>query len=571
MVRVSQVVVQALGAAEALDNAIAVGRGLRPGQVVVFCARGGGISMATSVWKWVSSMYIGDWMERGERYFPDALAVVDAAKGDAGRFTYREMNARANKLANWLQDVAGVTRGDRVGMIALNGVEYLDAFFACGKLGAIFVPFNWRSHWRELIELIHLTAPKAILFSDEFRESVRVVSDATNLELECSSVTHYLHLEGDGIAGSLLYETTLQAQSENPIRNDVVDAEDVVCLLFTGGTTGSPKAAQISYRMIAWNTLNTIVHELERCDVTITHTPIFHTGGLLVYTIPLLTLGGTVVIMRKWTADEMLHLIERERVTMLFCVPTQYQMMMRSEHFAQTSFKSVRFLTSGGAPLPVPIIQAYREQHGVVFKQGFGMTEFGPGIFSMGPEFAEKKAGSIGMPNYFVDARIVDEDNNPLPLNEVGELALKGPEMFLGYFNNPTATRAAIDDAGWFHTGDLARRDEDGFYFIVDRKKDMFISGGENVYPVEVENALYQHPAVAMCAVIGVPDEKWGEVGRAYVVQKSDPTTTENELLEHCRARLARYKVIKSVVFVKSLPLSPQGKILKRELRDKFG
>ncbi len=513
-------------------------------------------------------MYIGDWLERGERYWPEALAVVDVAKcgpaASAGRFTYQQLNARANRIANWLRDEVGVGRGDRVGMLAMNGVEYLDAFFACGKLGAILVPFNWRSHWRELAELIHQTTPKALIFSDEFRENV------ANLKPECPSITHYLHVEGPGAPGSLHYETVLGAQPETPVRNELVDAEDIVCFLFTGGTSGMPKAAQISYRMIGWNTLNTIVHELQRGDVTITHTPMFHTGGLLVYTLPLLTLGGTIVIMRKWTPDEMLELIEREKVTMFFCVPTQYQMMLQSPRFARTSFQTVRFLTSGGAPLPVPVIKAYREQHGVVFKQGFGMTEFGPGIFSIGPEYAEKKAGSIGMPNYFVDARVVDDDNRPLPPNTVGELVLKGPSMSTGYFNDPQASQAAVDAEGWFHTGDLARIDEDGFYFIVDRKKDMFISGGENVYPVEIEKALYEHPAVAQCAVIGVPDAKWGEVGKAVVVLKPGAAATEEELLEHCRARLARFKVPRSVMFVEALPISAAGKILKRELKDKF-
>lgn len=513
-------------------------------------------------------MYIGDWLERGERYWPDNLAVVDVAKGGAGRFTYRQLNQRANKLANWLHEVAGVQRGDRVGMLALNGVEFLDAFFACGKLGAIFVPYNWRSHWRELMQLIEVTQPKVLIYSDDFKANVAEIENAIR-------PTHYtihshLYLDGDGIKGSLPYEVTLQSSGDTPITNELIDAEDIICLIFTGGTTGLPKGAQISYRMIGWNTLNTIIHELQRGDITITHTPMFHTGGLLVYTLPLLTLGGTVVIMRKWTPDDMLDLIECEQVTMFFCVPSQYQLMLQSSKFATTSFKSVRFMTSGGAPLPVPIIKAYRDQHRVVFKQGFGMTEFGPGIFSMGPEYAEIKAGSIGQPNYFVDARVVDDDNRPVPSNVVGELVLKGPSMCSGYFNNPEASAAALDAEGWFHTGDLARIDNDGFFFIVDRKKDMFISGGENVYPVEIEKALYEHPAVAQCAVIGVPDEKWGEVGKAIVVLRPNATTTEEELIEHMKSRLAKFKVPKSVAFVTALPLSAAGKILKRELRETF-
>lgn len=517
-------------------------------------------------------MYIGDWMGRAALYWPDRLAVVDTAKGAAGRFTYRQLNERANRLANWLRNEAGLEKGERVGMVALNGVEYLDAFFACGKLGAIFVPFNWRLHPRELAELINLTTPRVLLYSDEFKDAI------AQLQPLCASVTHYLHLEGNGIPGSQLYETTLFASSAHPVTTESIHEEDIICLLFTGGTTGLPKAAQISYRMIAWNTLNTIIHELERDDVTITHTPMFHTGGLLVYTLPLLTLGGTVILLRRWDPERMLELIEQERVTMFFCVPTQYQQLLQSPRFKTTDFSSVRFLTSGGAPLPVSLIENWRAIHDIPFKQGFGMTEFGPGIFSMGPEFAITKAGSIGRPNYFVEAQLVDENNRPVPLGAVGELVLRGPTMFSGYFNNPQATAEAIDEKGWFHTGDLARMDEDGFYYIVDRKKDMFISGGENVYPTEIERALYAHPAVAQCAVIGVPDTKWGEVGAAFVVlRSSDPVTgeslappTESELLAFLRQRLAAYKVPKHIRFVESLPISPAGKILKRELKRQF-
>jgi len=288
-------------------------------------------------------MYIGDWLERGDRYWPEATAVVDVAKGR--RFSYRELNQRANRLAGWLRHSAKVMPGDRIGMLALNGVEYLDAFFACGKLGAIFTPFNWRSHWKELVELFHATSPKVLIFSDEFRDS------ASHLPAECPGVTHYLHLEGEGLPGSSLYESTLLSQPDQAISNPRVDAEDIICLLFTGGTTGLPKGAQVSYRMIAWNTLNTIVHELQRGDVTITHTPMFHTGGLLVYTLPLLTLGGTVIIMRKWTPDEMLTLIELEQVTMFFCVPTQYQLLLQSPQFAPRSRASA---SSPAAAHPYP-------------------------------------------------------------------------------------------------------------------------------------------------------------------------------------------------------------------------
>ena len=509
-------------------------------------------------------MYIGDWMERGERYFPDALAIVDVAKGDAGRLTYREMNQRANRLAAYLRDEVGIGRGDRVGVLAMNCVEVLDALFACGKLGAILVPFNWRSHPREIERMIAKTNPKIMIFDDDFRAGVAEIAPM------CTNVKVWMHLGGEGILSSLPYAKTLEGRAAPAVTNDAVSEEDIVCLLFTGGTTGLPKAAQISYRMIAWNTLNTVLRELARNDVTLTHTPMFHTGALFVYTLPLLTLGGTVVIMRKWTADDMLTLIEREKATVLFCVPTQYQMMMQSPKFATTNLSSLRFFTSGGAPLPIPIIREYRDKHNVAFKQGFGMTEFGPGVFSMGAEFSESKAGSIGKPNYFIDARIVDDNNRPVPVGEVGELVLKGPSACSGYFDDLEATKKSIDAEGYFHTGDMARIDADGFYYIADRKKDMFISGGENVYPAEIEAVLHEHSAVASAAVIGLPDEKWGEVGRAIVVKKAGVEVSEDELLTFCRDRMAKYKAPKSVIFVEAMPLTAAGKISKVDLRKDY-
>ena len=230
----------------------------------------------------------------------------------------------------------------------------------------------------------------------------------------------------------------------------------------------------------------------------------------------------------------------------------------------------MRFCTSGGAPLPVPLVEKYTKEKNIRFKQGFGMTEFGPGIFALAPEDAIRKAGSIGRPNFFVDAQIVSEQNQFLGPNEAGELILKGPSYSSGYFNNPEATKTAVDERGYFHTGDVAQYDDEGYFYIVDRKKDMFISGGENVYPAEIEKVLYQHTAVHMCAVIGLPDAKWGKVGKACVVLKPNQSATEEELLKFMTERLAKYKVPKSVSFMEALPISAAGKILKRDLREKF-
>jgi len=245
-------------------------------------------------------------------------------------------------------------------------------------------------------------------------------------------------------------------------------------------------------------------------------------------------------------------------------------MLTQAPNWNETDLSSLRFCTSGGAPLPVPLVEKFRDEKNVRFKQGFGMTEFGPGIFALAPEDAIRKAGSIGRPNFFVDARVVDGDNNPLGPNEVGELVLKGPSFSSGYFNMPGAMDDVVDDDNWFHTGDMAKYDEEWYFYIVDRKKDMYISGGENVYPAEIEHALYEHPAVHQCAVIGIPDAKWGEVGKACIVLKPGAAANDEEMIAFMRDHLAAYKVPKSVEFLDALPISAAGKILKRELRERF-
>ena len=509
-------------------------------------------------------MFVGDTLARRAIYTPDRLAVVDTGKPDRPHYTYAQMNTRANRLANWLADEVGVRQGDRVGIVAHDGVEFLDAFFACGKLGAILACYNWRMHWRELCGVVNDTTPKLLIFSDEFRDNV------AQLLPDAPSVTHALHIEGSGIPGSQHYETALRSGSSAPVTTESVTEEDTVALIFTGGTTGLPKGAQISHRMIAWNTLNTVIHDILPGDTTVNVFPMFHTGGLLVYTMPLMIIGGTVILVRRFDPVLVLSLIEEYRADFFAGVPTMYQMLTQAPNWAQVDLSSLRFCTSGGAPLPVTLVEKFGSEKGVRFKQGFGMTEFGPGIFALAPEDAIRKAGSIGRPNFFVDARIVDERNHPLGPDEVGELVLRGPSFCSGYFNMPDAMDEVVDTDQWFHTGDMAYYDDEWYFFIVDRKKDMFISGGENVYPAEIEQVLYRHPAVHQCAVIGVPDPKWGEVGLACVVLTPGATASADELIALLRQHLAGYKVPKSVAFLDALPISAAGKILKRELREQF-
>ena len=513
-------------------------------------------------------MYIGDYLGRREIYSPETLAVIDAGKDPELRLTYKQWNRRVNRLASWLRETAGIEKGDRVAILARDGIEHLDCFFACGKLGAIHTALNWRLHWRELAGLIEQTTPKVLIYSDDFIETVKDL--AADIQGTGHEIAHYLHLEGNGIPGSLLYEAAFQDQPDAPVISESLEAEDIACLLFTGGTTGLPKGAQISHRQITWNVLNTVIHDITHNDIYLCVFPLFHTGGLFTYISSQIMFGNTTILIRQFDPEQVLDLIEREQVTVFAGVPTMYQMLTQAKNWETADLSSLRFCTSGGAPLPVPLVEKYTAEKGIRFKQGFGMTEYGPGLFALPPEDAIRKAGSIGRPNFFVDVRVVDEDNHPLGPNTPGELVLKGPSGSSGYWKNPEASAAVFDDEGWFHTGDIVEYDDDWYFYVRDRKKDMIISGGENVYPVEIENVLYRHPAVHMCAVIGLPDEKWGEIGHACVVLKPGATATEAELFDFMKANLAGYKVPKGVSIMDTLPLSGMGKILKRELREQF-
>jgi fatty-acyl-CoA synthase len=513
-------------------------------------------------------MYIGDYLGRREIYSPHKLAVIDVGKDPELRLTYRQWNHRVNRFANWLKDVAGIGKGDRVGILARDGVEHLDLLYACGKLGAIHTALNWRLHWRELAAIIGDTQPQVLLYSDDFKDTVAQME--ADIRDTPHAIHHYLHIEGDGIEGSQRYESVLAESPNTPVTCETLDKEDTACLVFTGGTTGLPKGAMISHRQICWNVLNTVIHDLNHDDIYLCVFPLFHCGGLFAYMSSQVVFGNTSILTRQFDPAQVLKVIEREKVTVFGGVPTMYQMMTQAPNWEEADLSSLRFCTSGGAPLPVPLVEKYGREKGVRFKQGFGMTEYGPGLFALPAEDAIRKAGSIGRPNFFIDVRVVDADNNPLGPNQPGELLLKGPSGSSGYFNNPEASAEVVDDEGWFHTGDIMYYDDEWYFFVVDRKKDMFISGGENVYPAEIEAVLYKHPVIHMCAVIGVPHDKWGEVGKACVVLKPDVTASEEELITFMQDNLARYKVPKTVEFLTELPISAAGKILKRELREQF-
>ena len=501
-------------------------------------------------------MYFGDWLARWAVYAPEKTALVDVATEK--RLSYRELNWRADCLAGALRARLGVGKGDRVAVLAHNCAETLELFFALGKLGAVLVPLNSRLATSELAYILNDAQPKVCFYGPDFA--------ATALELAHGlSDTHMLAYQP--AAGETGYEALLASHAGHAAPSPAeVSLDDPHVILYTSGTTGMPKGAMLTHGTITWNAVNTQVGwDLRHDDITLTHTPFFHTGGLNVLTTPLIHRGGTIILMKQFDAARSLELIARERCTVVFAVPTMFHMMLEAQNFETSDLSSVRFFITGGAPCPVPLIEAYARR-GLTFKQGYGLTEAGPNCFTLDARDAIRKAGSVGFPNFHVDVRVVDDEGVDVPAGAVGELLIRGPHVIKGYWKNPDATAASLQD-GWLRTGDLVRKDEEGYYYIVDRKKDMIISGGENIYPAELEQLLHAHPAVVEAAVIGIPHAKWGEVGRAVVVLRSPGLVSEAELIAYLGERVARYKLPKSVAFVDGLPRNPTGKVLKTVLR----
>ena len=490
---------------------------------------------------------------------PHREAVLELATG--ARYTYAQLNERANRAAHWLMGL-GVGKGTRVGLLAHNSVIYVDLLYACLKLGAIFVPLNWRLAEPELVYVANDCGCEVLIGGREFAATLSAIQP------HLRTVRHLVAAEGANIPATASYEEGLQNASPTEPPIPALEPDDCACILYTSGTTGRPKGALIPHRQILWNAINTAISwELGSGDTAPIFTPMFHSGGLFVFLTPLLYVGGRVVIGRTFDADVALQTIAAERCTVILGVPTLFQLWLNSPALPTADLSHVRWFISGGAPCPPALMDTWRQTTGTVFRQGYGLTEVGTNCFTMTDEESAVLVGSVGKPIFHSEMVLMGQDGRPVSPNETGELLIRGPHVCAGYWGNAQATAEAIRD-GWFHTGDMARQDEQGYYYIVGRFKDMIISGGENIYSAEVEAIFREHVAVAEAALIGIPDETWGEVGLMAVQLKQGQTATAEELRAFCQTRLARYKVPKQVIFLDALPISPYGKVEKLVLKE---
>jgi fatty-acyl-CoA synthase len=505
----------------------------------------------------IEGYWINNWISRHADINSDQLILIDEKSGD--RLTYKTFNERVERIAAFLKNELNLRKGDRVAIVSWNRIEMLTTLFASAKLGCIFVPINTRYTAKEIEDYNKIFEPKVLMYEEQFANEIEKFKSSVK-------IAHYIHIDGEGLEDSLSFQEA-EKYSKKLVRAESVALESPLMILQTGGTTGVPKGSIVTYRMVLWNAFVTVRDLVMPGEVTVTCVPLFHIGGYT-YTIPLLIWGGTNILMYRWNPEGLIDWIEKEEVTFQFLVPAQLKMLTESDRFNTADFSSVRWFTTGGGALTKEIVNAFLKK-GVTMKQGYGLTEVGPGVFALDPKDAFRKIGSIGKPNLLIDVKVIDEKGRDVGLNKPGELLIRAPSMFGGYWNNPKETMEAVK-GGWLHTGDIVKCDEEGYFYIIGRKKHLIRSGSESIYPEEVENVLISHPKIQDVAVIGVPDEKWGEMPKALIVVKKGEKITNEELIEYCKDKLSKYKIPKIIDFVETLPKTSAGKILRKKLVERY-
>lgn len=481
-----------------------------------------------------------DWIEKWALYSPQKTAIKEVVSGVS--CTYGELNDFAKYAAANLHEKYSLKAGSRIAVLSDFGVGLISLFGAALKAGFILVPIN-----------THLTPHEISFQVDDCQADLVFYQEKYAQKLTEIQIEHKITWEDISGANFKRYS------------NEVTE-NDPVFILYTSGTTGKPKGCIYTHKMMFWNSVNTELRlDLTSNDVTLNCMPSFHTGGWNVLITPFLHRGATIWLLNDFDADAALSNLEKSKSTLFMAVPTMLKMMSKSPLFESTDLSSLRYFIVGGEAMPIPEIEVW-DKKGVPIRQGFGLTEVGPNVTSLHQSDTIRKRGSIGFFNFYISARIVNEEGRVCKPNEVGELLLAGPNVSPGYWNNPQATKEAYQD-GYFKTGDLVRQDDEGYIYVVGRKKEMYISGGENVYPREVEKILEAHPAVSEAAVVAVPHEKWGETGAAFLILKAQMQVGEEEILAYCKKYLAKFKLPKHVVFLETFPKNATGKIDKIKLK----
>ncbi|MBW4094283.1 MAG: long-chain fatty acid--CoA ligase [Acidobacteria bacterium] len=500
---------------------------------------------------------LGSWIHKRRVKSQGHTAIIEGENS----LDYPELAARIDKLAQALSGL-GVVKGTRVAYLGNNHSAFLETLFACGSIGAIFVPLNTRLTARELNYALNDSGSLVLINPTSLAE---LAADAA----VDSPVVHHLEVSDTPGADSGYEQALAAAAAEH--RDIAVNHDDAAIILYTSGTTGRPKGAVLTHGNMIWNSLNVIVdYDVTSASKALMIAPMFHVASLGMGALPILLKGGTLVLQDRFEPAAVLAAVQRHAITSLSGVPTTYQMLAEHPDWASTDISSLQMLTCGGSAVPMRVLEAY-EERGLGFSGGYGMTETAPGATSLQAEYSRAKAGSAGLPHFFTDIKVVDPSGRELPAGEAGEILISGPNVIKEYWQLPEASAEAFAEGNWLRSGDLGYRDEEGFLYISDRLKDMIISGGENIYPAEVEQAIMELESVSSVAVIGVPDDTWGEVPRAVVVPVEGKKISETEIKEHLTGRLAKYKIPRTVVLADDFPRTASGKIRKADLRSTYG
>lgn len=505
----------------------------------------------------MSNEGLGSWMHRRRIKSRDKVAII----GSGITVTYEELDRNINALAHALRE-AGISKGDRVAYLGENHPAFLEVFFATTELGAIFVPLNTRLAAPELHYMLEDSGSSLLIHAD-------ALSDLASRAAVGIDGIRLLTADSEGTAASPSMIRFRAGKPTDYIDADV-DLEDAAIILYTSGTTGHPKGAVLLHRNMTWNTMNAMVdYDITSTEVALLIGPMFHVAALGMGAFPVLIKGGTLILETAFDPGRVLDLISEHKVTMLSGVPTTFQMLSEHPNFATTDLSHMRNVTCGGSAMPMRVLEAY-EARGVSFTGAYGMTETAPGASSLSPKYTRAKAGSVGLPHFFVSVRVVNDDFMDTAPGEIGEILIRGENVIEEYWNRPEASRDSFVDGDWFRSGDMGYFDEEGFLFIADRLKDMIISGGENIYPAEIEQIIVELEHISGVALIGVPDEKWGEVPWAVVTVRPGTTTSLEEIRGHLEGRVAKYKIPKNVIIVDEFPRTGSGKIRKAELRKQY-